>query len=99
MTNTVIVGISTDSTERLQRFGESQDVSFPLVSDSEGRVERLYDLRRRLGLGASRATIVIDSEGVIRDVHHGELSMSRHAHRALRWVETLQTEETDLTPV
>ena len=95
----MIVGISTDSAERLQKFGESQCVSFPLVSDSKGKVVRLYDVRRRFGLGTSRATYVIDGEGVIRDVHHNELSMSRHAHRALNLVKSLQTEELDLIPV
>ena len=94
----MIVGISTDSAERLQKFGESQSVSFPLVSDSEGKVVRLYDVRRRFGLGTSRATYVTDGEGVIRDAHHNELSISRHANRALSLVKTLQTEELGLVP-
>ena len=84
LTNTVIVGISTDSVERLQRFGEAQDVTFPLVSDSTASVARLYDVRRRFGLGTSRVTYVIDREGLVRDVHHNELSTSGHARRSLR---------------
>ena len=80
----MIVGISTDSVERLQRFGEAQDVTFPLVSDSTANVARLYDVRRRFGLGTSRATYIIDGEGPVRDVYHNELSTSGHARRALR---------------
>ena len=94
-----MVGISTDSVERLQRFGESQRVSFPLISDSQGNVVRLYDVRRRFGLGTSRTTYVIDSKGMIRDIHHNELSMSRHARRALSWVKALQAEELEMVPV
>lgn len=60
---------------------------------------RLFDVKRRLGLGTSRATYVIDGKGVIRDIYHNELSMSRHARRALSWVKALQTEELNLIPV
>ena len=60
------VGLSTDSLERLKRFREAQGVTFPLVSDRRGRVARLFDVRRRFGLGTSRSTYVIDTEGVIR---------------------------------
>ncbi len=82
----MIVGISTDSVQRLQRFGESNDVTFPLVSDPKGNVARAYDVRRRFGLGTSRVTYVIDREGVIRDVYHNELLTSGHARRALQRV-------------
>ena len=84
------VGLSTDSVERLKRFREAQGVTFPLVSDRRGNVARLFDVRRRFGLGTSRATYVIDTEGVIRDAYHNELSMWRHAHRALAWVKAVQ---------
>ena len=89
--NTVTVGLSTDSVERLKRFREAQGVTFPLVSDRGGNVARLFDVRRRFGLGTSRTTYVIDTEGVIRDAYHNELSMWRHAHRALAWVKAVQS--------
>ncbi len=85
----MVVGISRDSVQRLRRFGESRKVAVPLVSNPSGTVARLYDVRRRFGLGASRATYVIDREGVIRDAHHNELSLSGPARRALRRVEAL----------
>ena len=85
------VGLSTDSLKRLKRFREAQGVMFPLVSDRRGNVARLFDVRRRFGLGTSRATYVIDTEGVIRDAYHNELSMWRHAHRALAWVKAVQS--------
>ncbi len=84
------VGLSTDRLERLKRFREAQGVTFPLVSDRRGNVARLFDVRRRFGLGTSRSTYVIDTEGVIRDAYHNELSMWRHAHRALAWTKAVQ---------
>ena len=87
LTDTSIVGISTDSAERLQRFGESHNVKFPLISDSGGDITRLYDVRRWFGLGTSRVTYLINKGGVIRDVHHNELFAAGHAHRALAWLQ------------
>ena len=63
-------------------------IDFPLGSDTSGRVARLYDVRRRFGLGNSRITYVIDDKGIIRDAHHNELSMSSHSRRALLTVKT-----------
>ncbi len=83
LTDTLIVGISTDSVERLQRFGETHSVKFPLISDSGGSIARLYDVRRWFGLGTSRVTYLIDKDGLIRDVHHDEVFAAGHAHRAL----------------
>ncbi|MYC05625.1 MAG: redoxin domain-containing protein [Chloroflexi bacterium] len=83
LTDTLIVGISTDSVERLQIFGETHSVKFPLISDSGGSIARLYDVRRWFGLGTSRVTYLIDKDGLIRDVHHDEVFAAGHAHRAL----------------
>ena len=61
-----------------------------MASDSAGKVRRLYDVRRRFGLGTSRFTYVIDTQGIIRDVYHNEFSMTSHATRALRVVKELE---------
>ena len=61
--DTRIVGISTDSVDRLERFGRAEGVPFQLVSDGKGDVARLYDVRRRFGLGTSRVTYIVDREG------------------------------------
>ena len=79
----VVIGISTDSVERLGRFGEATSAPFGLGSDESGEVRRLYDVERRFGLGTSRVTYVIDKEGVIRGVFHNEIVMNRHIQNAL----------------
>ena len=75
--------------DKLKRFAAANNIPFVLGSDSAGKVQRLYDVRRRLGLGISRFTYVIDAQGIIRDVYHNELSMTSHARRALEVVEEL----------
>ena len=76
--------------DKLKRFAAANSLPFDLGSDSAGKVQRLYDVRRRFGLGISRFTYVIDAQGIIRDVYHNELSMTSHARRALQVVEELE---------
>ena len=83
----VVLGLSTDSVDRVKRFGESVGTPFGLGSDSDKEIRRLYDVERRFGLGTSRVTYVIDRTGVIRGAFHNEIIMGSHVWNAL---ETLQ---------
>ena len=87
--NAVVIGISTDSVDRLKRFGDEVETPFGLGSDAAGEIRRLYDVQRRFGLGTSRVTYVIDGDGIIRDVFHNEVVMSSHVQNALRKLESL----------
>ena len=88
----IVIGISTDSVDRVKRFGDAVQTPFGLGSDSAGKIRRLYDVRRRFGLGTSRVTHVIDRDGVIRDVFHNEIVMAGHVQSALRTLESLERE-------
>ena len=86
----VVIGISTDSVDRVKRFGDSVQTPFGLGSDKAGEIRRLYDVRRRFGLGTSRVTYVIDGDGVIRSAFHNEVVMGGHIQSALRTLEGLE---------
>ena len=90
--NAVVVGISTDSVDRSERFGDSLGIPYELGSDAAGEVRSLYDVRRRFGLGTSRVTYVIDVEGVIREAFHNEIRMARHVQTALGTLERIKPE-------
>ena len=87
--NIVVIGISTDGVDRLRRFGDATGSPFGLASDKGGKIRRLYDVRRRFGLGTSRVTYVIDCDGVIRGAFHDEIRMASHVQNALRTLEDL----------
>ena len=87
--NAIVVGISTDAVETVRRFGDACRTPFGLGSDAAGEVRRLYDVERRLGLGTSRVTYVIDAAGVIRGVFHNEILIANHVQNALRTLEDL----------
>ena len=88
--NAVVIGISTDSIDRVKHFGDAVGAPFGLGSDAAGEIRRLYDVQRRFGLGTSRVTYVIDGGGVIRGVFHNEVVMASHVQNALRTLESLE---------
>ena len=65
-----VYGISVDTFVTLKAFRDSQHLSFPLLSDFNKQVIRLYDVffEDMIGLKglAKRAVFVIDKDGVIR---------------------------------
>ena len=85
-----MVGISTDGSDALAGFAQSLGLPYHLASDRSGEVRRLYDVRRRFGLGTSRFTYVVDGAGVIQSVHHNEFVMKSHARSALETLEALR---------
>ena len=66
------------------------EVPYELGSDKTRELCRLYDVRRRFGLGVSRVTYVIDTNSTIRAVFHNEVSMSSHVRNALKALDELQ---------
>jgi len=58
-----VVGISTDSIATHEKFSKEYDLTFPLVSDGDGSLKRLY--------GRGRVTYLIDKKGIIRFIQEG----------------------------
>lgn len=84
------MGVSPDPVETQVRFRDSLGLPFHFISDVDKTIIRKYDVRRRLGLGTSRVTYVIDKEGVIRGVHHNEISMGSHVQEVLALVQDVE---------
>ena len=87
-----MVGISPDSQESHDRFRRHFSIPFTLVSDPDKKVARLYDVARRMGLGVSRVTYLIDKAGVIRDVFHHEVRIGKHVNDVLKGLKALDRE-------
>jgi peroxiredoxin len=68
--NARVFGISVDTFFTLKAFQTDQDLNFPLLSDFNKEVIRLYDVFNPDMIGlrgiAKRAVFVIDGKGVIR---------------------------------
>ncbi len=67
-----LVGVSVDSSFSLKAFAQTYNLQFPLLSDFNKKVTRLYGVLQDpwVGLGyrgvAKRATFVVDRKGALR---------------------------------
>jgi peroxiredoxin Q/BCP len=79
----VVLGVSSDSSEKHKKFAERHRLPFTLLSDGGGKVRKLYGVPATLGLLPGRVTFVIDAEGVVRHVFNSQLDATRHVTEAL----------------
>ncbi len=73
--NVVVLGISTDNMESHQHFREKHHLPFPLLSDEDAAVSKLYGVYKLKNLygkkymGIERTTFVIDRTGRIAQIY------------------------------
>ena len=85
--NAVVVAIGSAEERQIRRLAtyfRFLRIDLPLACDADGRVGGLYDLRPDTGEQNLRVTYVIDEDGLVKDFHHNELSVSSHWRWALR---------------
>lgn len=63
-TGAVLWGISVDDLERHERFARARALGFPLLSDADGAVSRLYGTSSLLGT-TRRSVLIVDEHGRI----------------------------------
>lgn len=93
-----VLGISLDSQDSHCDFRDRHGLTFPLLSDPDGRVHDLYDawwttLLGRNAMGVRRCTFVIDGHGIVRRVHK-HVNPIGHAKQVLRDLEEIAKAET-----
>ena len=60
----VVIGVSTDGVESHERFATNNELTFPLLADSDGKIAEAYGVLRETGR-AARATFLIGKDGTI----------------------------------
>jgi thioredoxin-dependent peroxiredoxin len=91
---TLILGISPDSVASHEKFKKKMSFPFDLLSDSEQKVCKLYDVIQeksmygRKYLGVERSTFLIDAKGVLRQEWR-KVKVKDHAAAVLAAVKTL----------
>ena len=93
--NAVLVGISYDDRASHHRFAKKHGLPFPLISDTDRSLSRLYGTARLGGLipFVRRVTFVIDIRGIIRCVSHYETAIDRHIEEVEETLKALAGEE------
>jgi thioredoxin-dependent peroxiredoxin len=77
------IGISVDEPDRQQQFAEKHGFDFPLLSDPDRSVAKVYGVKRPGPLMNARATFVIGEDGKVLEVIKSEINMDAHADKAL----------------
>lgn len=85
-----VAGVSADSWAALEAFRRELDLPFELLSDWPERVTmRAFGLERDQMPAARRVTVVLDADGVVRQLIDNERDMETHAVEALAAVQAL----------
>jgi thioredoxin-dependent peroxiredoxin len=90
----VVLGVSTDSVESHKKFAEKYGLPFPLLADTDASVSKQYgvygekNMYGKTYMGVSRATFLIDKDGVVRKVWP-KVKPDEHANEVLSTVEAL----------
>lgn len=89
-----IVGVSRDSMQSHEKFGAKYDLPFPLVSDPEEELCRLFEvikMKKMYGrefMGVERSTFLADASGVLRREWR-KVKVQGHAREVLEAVKSL----------
>jgi peroxiredoxin Q/BCP len=77
------VGISHDTVDKQKAFADKYEFDYPLLSDSDNAVAKMFGVHRGGPLPTKRATFVIDGDGRLLEIVKSEMRASVHADKAL----------------
>jgi thioredoxin-dependent peroxiredoxin len=77
------VGISADPVDRQKEFDDKNSLGFPLLSDPQRDVSKMFGVKRMGPLPSKRATFVIDKDRRLVRSIRSETNMLTHADEAL----------------
>ena len=89
-----VIGVSKDSVEKHDKFKAKYGLTFPLVSDEDGKICEKYgtwvekSLYGRKYMGIERATFLIDKTGAVAKVWH-KVKVPGHVDEVLQAVKAL----------
>jgi peroxiredoxin Q/BCP len=89
-----VIGVSKDSVEKHDKFKKKYGLTFPLVSDEDGKICEKYgtwvekSLYGRKYMGIERATFLIDKAGTVARVWH-KVKVPGHVDEVLQALKAL----------
>lgn len=78
------VGISVDKLADQEAFAKKENLSYPILADSEKKVAATFGVLAANGF-AQRSTFVIDKQGVVRKIYT-RVMPAEHADEVLKYV-------------
>jgi len=85
----VVVGISSDDTNSHKAFAGKFGLRFPLLSDPDNRVRKMFGVPTGIfGIGAGRVTFIVNKAGTIVHSFSSMMQAERHILESLKTLRT-----------
>ncbi len=78
-----VIGVSGDSPASHTAFAAKHRLPFPIISDHDGALRRLFGVPKLLGFLPGRVTYVVDRTGCVRKVFNSSFTAAGHVDAAL----------------
>ncbi|NDC52716.1 MAG: peroxiredoxin [Planctomycetia bacterium] len=82
-----VIGVSSDSPASHLAFAAKHRLPFPIISDHDRALRRLFGVPNPLGVIPGRVTYVIDRQGIVRLVFSALFASADHVRKALAAVQ------------
>jgi thioredoxin-dependent peroxiredoxin len=84
-----VVGVSRDPVDSHRSFAGRYDLPFTLLSDVDGRIRKLFGVKKTLGFMDGRVTFVIDQKRKVCHTFASALNAKKHVDEALKTLRSL----------
>ncbi|KAG2153010.1 thioredoxin-like protein [Suillus bovinus] len=92
-TDVQVIGISPDPVPKQKRFVESQNLTYPVLSDEKHVAYQAFHVGKGLlGFSDARTTFVIDNKGIIRDSLSATINYNAHVKFVIKALEALESQ-------
>ncbi len=88
-----VIGVSGDTEERHRDFIRQHKLSFPLISDADGSLRKVFAVQKTMGILPGRVTYVIDKESIVRQIFSAQFASDEHVQQALMAVKGLKVKQ------
>ncbi|MDA0196574.1 MAG: peroxiredoxin [Bacteroidetes bacterium] len=85
----MIFGISSDDYRSHLNFKKKYSLPFPLLSDEDLAVHKMFGVTKTLGIFPGRKTYIADWKGFVRNIFNSQLFPKRHVSEALNAINRL----------
>ena len=86
-----IIGISSDDVESHKKFAEKYSLTYTLLSDTEGKVRKLFDVPSDIfGLLPGRVTYIVNKQGIVIHTFDSQFQTQKHIEESLSALRKLE---------
>lgn len=86
-----VIGISSDKPTKHEKFMETNELPFILLSDEKNKVRKRFGVPSNLlGLIPGRVTYIVDKKGIVQGVYNSARDFSGHVDKALNVIKKME---------